>query len=70
MQFAGGLSVKAVAEIWDRDVAWVEDAIRNAVLRRIPKRDGGMMPARATARAERSDEAAVLRAMQPELKWG
>jgi hypothetical protein len=57
MQFAGGMSIARLAEEWERDPAWVEAAIRHALLNSIPKRDGGLKPSRAEVRAERSEEA-------------
>lgn len=50
MQFAGGMSIARVAEMWERDVEWVEEAIRQALLKSIPKRDGGTKISRADAR--------------------
>lgn len=57
MQFAGGRSVAELAEEWDRDRGWVEDAIRQALLETIPRRDGGLKSTRAETRAEREEPA-------------
>lgn len=59
MQFAGGMTMARVAELWDRDVSWVERAVRDALLRTIPLRDGGTKVTRVEARAERQAEALV-----------
>jgi hypothetical protein len=59
MQFAGGMSIARLAESWERDAAWVEEAIRHALLENIPKRDGGLKPSRSEIRAERGEEDAV-----------
>lgn len=69
MQFAGGLSAAKVAELWDRDVQWVEDAIRRAMLQAIPKRSGGLKEPRAQARAERRQQAAESEQLQQDLEW-
>lgn len=53
MQFAGGLSIAQVAETWERDAAWVEAAVRRALLEQIPLRDGGLKVSRAEEREER-----------------
>ena len=42
MQFAGGLSIARLAEDWERDPEWVEEAIRRALLETIPERNGGL----------------------------
>ncbi len=72
MQFAGGLSLARVAELWQRDASWVEDAVRNALLATIPLRDGGSKLPRALERAgqqeaRRAEEA--TRATQEKLRW-
>lgn len=41
MQFAAGMSIARLANDWERDPAWVEQAVRRALLNRIPPRDGG-----------------------------
>lgn len=64
MQFAGGLSIARLAEDWERDQAWVEDAIRQALLREIPVKDGGLKPPRAEERAERAEELEEVRKAQ------
>lgn len=67
MQFAGGMSIARVAEDWERDAAWVEAAIRAALLKSIPIRDGGLKPPRAEARAERAEEIEAIRGAQETL---
>ena len=72
MQFAGGASVARLAREWDRDAAWVEEAIRVALLRAIPKRDGGLKEPRAQERrerAEQSEQAQALEGAQGSLSW-
>jgi hypothetical protein len=49
MQFAGGMSVRQVAEQWERDADWVEAAIWRALLETVPKRSGGLKAARRLA---------------------
>ncbi len=56
MQFAGGMSMARVAQLWDRDAEWVEAAVRMALLRTIPIRDGGTKVTRVELRAERQTE--------------
>ncbi len=60
MQFAGGRSMAQLAEYWERDISWVEAAVRRALLQQIPQRVGGLKPSRDGARAERSDEQSRL----------
>lgn len=67
MQFAGGMSIARLAEEWERDAAWVEEAIRRALLEAIPQRDGGLMVPRAEARAERRVELEAIRGTQRTL---
>ncbi len=67
MQFAGGMSIARLAEEWERDAAWVEDAIRRALLESIPERDGGLMAPRAEVRAARSEELQAIRGTQKSL---
>lgn len=55
MQFAGGMSIARLAEAWERDAAWVEEAIRHALLETIPERDGGLKVSRTEARAAREE---------------
>jgi hypothetical protein len=73
MQFAGGRLIAEIAAEWERDVAWVEEAIRHALLEMIPRCEGGLKIAREEARARRraaeDDEANALREAQGELKW-
>lgn len=57
MQFAGGRSIAALAEDWERDAAWVEDAVRQALLEKIPKAAGGLKAPRAADRALRNAKA-------------
>jgi len=64
MQFAGGMSIARLTEAWERDAAWVEAAIRQALLASIPQRDGGLKPPRAEVRAARNEEAEGLRGTQ------
>lgn len=69
MQFAGGLSVACIAEQWDQDTDWVEEAIRRVLLASIPRRDGGLKASRAEIHAERRGELAAARGAQGELEW-
>lgn len=69
MQFAGGMSIAQVAEAWERDAEWVEDAIRQAMLEQIPERDGGLKASRTETRAANAEELAAAREAQGELKW-
>ena len=55
--FAGGMTIAQVAQLWEREPAWVEEAIRCAWLASIPRRDGGLKVPRAEERAERSSDA-------------
>jgi hypothetical protein len=64
MQFAGGMSIAQLATDWERDTAWVEDAIRRALLATIPQRDGGLKVSRSEARAARSEELEEIRDSQ------
>jgi hypothetical protein len=64
MQFAGGVSIARLAEVWERDAGWIEGVIRVALLKTIPERDGGLKPPRAEVRAERSEELEEIRAAQ------
>lgn len=54
MQFAGGRSIAGLAEEWERDADWIEEAIRQALLESIPKRAGGLKVPRKQERAERT----------------
>jgi hypothetical protein len=67
MQFAAGRSIAEVAEEWERDTAWMEEAIRRTLLESIPRRDGGRMRPRAEARAQRQETRESIRAMQSKL---
>jgi uncharacterized protein YbbK (DUF523 family) len=67
MQFAGGMSIARLAEEWERDQAWVEEAIRQALLEEIPERDGGLKVPRRTVRAERAEEIEAVRDAQGAL---
>jgi len=69
MQFAGGMSIARLAEEWDRDPEWVEEAIRQALLATIPERDGGLKVPRSLARAERSEELEAVKAAQSTLEF-
>ncbi len=69
MQFAGGMTIAAVAEQWERDPVWVEGAVRRALLASIPRRDGGLKDPRAGERAARSNELADVREAQAEFYW-
>jgi len=73
MQFAGGMSIARLAEAWDRDAAWVEEAIRHALLETIPQRNGGLKISRTEARAAkletRSEEEAASESAQGELEF-
>ena len=53
MQFAGGMSIARVADLWEQDPEWVEDAVRRALLGSIPRRDGGTKASRIEARMQR-----------------
>lgn len=68
MQFAGGRSVARLAEDWERDVAWVEAAVRRALLEQIPQRVGGLKPSRAHIRTERDEEQMQLDGLQARLE--
>jgi hypothetical protein len=67
MQFAGGMSLAKLAEEWERDPAWVEEAIRRALLEAIPQRDGGLKMPRSEERAARSEEVEALSGVQRKL---
>ncbi len=67
MQFAGGMSIARLAEEWERDQEWVEEAIRQALLEEIPERDGGLKVSRRTIRAERAEEHEAVRDAQGAL---
>lgn len=54
MQFAGGRSIAQLVMEWESTEAWVEDAIRQALLREIPQKDGGLKPPRRQSQAERA----------------
>jgi hypothetical protein len=69
MQFAGGLTIDEVAAQWERDAAWVEDAIRRTLLESIPQRAGGLRIPRSAVRAERSDEKHAAAGLQGMLGW-
>lgn len=69
MQFAGGRSIMRLAEEWERDAAWVEEAIRRALRDTIPKRNGGMKVSRRAASRERSLRTASRREAQDSLEW-
>lgn len=68
MQFAGGRSMAQVAADWERDIAWAEEAVRRALLRTIPERAGGLMPARDGCREERGRERERLEELQGSLE--
>jgi urease accessory protein UreF len=70
MQFAGGRSIVQVAAEWERDPQWVEEAVREALLERIPQRSGGLMVSRAETRAANSEALAAACEVQAELDWG
>lgn len=67
-QFAGGMAIAAIAEHWDRDAVWVEEAIRHALLESIPRRDGGLKASRTEMRAERHG-VQQTGAVQSEIEW-
>ena len=67
MQFAGGMSIARLVEDWERDASWVEAAIRAALLKTIPVRDGGSKTPRAEARAERAEELEAIHGAQVSL---
>ncbi len=69
MQFAGGLSIAQLEERWERDRAWVEESIRQALLVHIPEKDGGLKAPRALERAERREELEQLRSAQATIEW-
>lgn len=64
MQFAGGMSIAELAAVWERDLEWVESAIRRAVLATIPERDGGLKAPRAEVRAVRHEDLEASRDAQ------
>lgn len=68
-QFAGGMSIAQVAAQWDRDAAWVEEAVRRALLMTIPRRDGGLKATRAEMRSERQWIEQAADGAQAELEW-
>jgi hypothetical protein len=67
MQFAGGMAIAEVAALWERNAAWVEEAIRRALLESIPRRDGGLKAPRAEVRSERSEQLETIRGTQKAL---
>jgi hypothetical protein len=67
MQFAGGRSLAQLAVDWERDIAWVEAAVRRALLEQIPQRAGGLKPSRANSRTERELEVAAATGLQGSL---
>lgn len=67
MQFAGGRSIEGLAEEWERDRDWIEEAIRQALLESIPERDGGLKVSRREQRAERT--LLTQEDAQGELEW-
>lgn len=69
MQFAGGRLIAQLAEEWERDAAWVEEAIRRALRETIPQRNGGMKVSKRAASRARSAQAAKRREAQASLKW-
>jgi hypothetical protein len=69
MQFAGGISIARVAELWERDVEWVEGAIRRALLESIPRRDGGTKLSRTEARAMRHCMEQPVESVQGQLEF-
>ena len=70
MQFGGGMSIAQVGALWERDADWVEDAVRQALLKSIPVRDGGTKVSRAEARAERLEATTTVDAVQTALDFG
>ena len=72
MQFAGGRSMADLAVEWERDVEWVENAVRRALLARIPVRDGGLRLSRRERRrrrAEQQQRVETTRGAQGRLMW-
>ena len=67
MQFAGGISIARLAEEWERDPTWVEDAIREWMLHEIPLRDGGLKIPRRQGRIERAEDLEAVREAQGAL---
>lgn len=67
MQFAGGRSMAQVAEQWDRDLEWVEGAVRRVLLATIPERDGGTKVPRAEVQADRRMDAEQYEGLQAQL---
>jgi hypothetical protein len=70
MQFAGGRSILQVAAEWERDADWVEEAVRRALLERIPQRSGGLKVSRTETRAANSEALGQAAEAQAELDWG
>lgn len=68
MQFAGGLSIERLAEEWERDTGWIQEAIRRALRETIPKRNGGMKISRRAASRERGVRTAARREAQASLE--
>jgi hypothetical protein len=69
MQFAGGSSIESIAEHWERDAEWVAKAIREALLKTIPQRDGGLKLPRAALRAREAQEERVTRETYTTFNW-
>lgn len=69
MQFAGGMSIACVAAEWERDGDWVEAAVRRELLKLIPRCDGGLKATRAETQKRQSEDLAVIREAQGELRW-
>jgi len=69
MQFAGGMAVAEVAARWERDAAWVEAAVRRALLVYIPRRDGGLKMPRSEVRAANADAWRAADDVQQKLQW-
>jgi hypothetical protein len=68
MQFAAGRTIAWLAEEWGWDAERVEEAVRAALLERIPVRDGGLKPARAHISVERGAARKAQRAEQTRLE--
>lgn len=69
MQFAGGSTIARLAEEWEHDAEWVEDAIRKALLAYIPRRDGGSKITRKDVRKQRSQQLQEVQTAQGKLNW-
>ncbi len=66
-QFAGGMEIAVIAEEWDRDENWVVSAIRRALLKFIPAREGGLKRSRTERQSAKRAEETRIGELQPTL---